>query len=433
MSVMNDKKPHWSSHLMFILACIGSTIGVGNIWRFPYLAGENGGGTFILVYLISIFAFGLPIFLLEVLAGKALSSSPFKSFEKIKKKWMLFYYINFGIVIILFSYYVVVTGWALGYLSLSMFGVFIPFQQFSNSYMSLFFTIVVLAMLFLIMRLNIKQGLEKINTFLLPLLFFSLILLFYYASTLAGFSKAVEFYTRVDFARMANPSLWVTAISQAIFSLGIGLGILMAYSSYLPKKAELFRSSIAIIAADTTASLIACLVIFGFVFAFAIPPNLGTGLSFEALPFAFQQMPVGWLLMPGFFLLLFTAAITSAVSLTELVICNFQDMFNISRQSAMLWCIVLIGVLMLPSALSYSPLALSLNGVRILDFLNENIIGRFLPLTIFFVIVYIAWGYKDLEKEVEMNLPQWLVRPFMVLARFLLPLFLLGFSILQFA
>jgi NSS family neurotransmitter:Na+ symporter len=425
-------KTHWSSHLVFMLACIGSAVGVGNIWRFPYLAAENGGGTFILVYLFAILLLGFPVLLLELLAGKALSSSPLKSFEKIKKNWTPLYYANFLIVILLFSYYVVITGWTLGYLVLSLGGAVSPFADFSSTYLPVVFTFAVMAILFFVMRVNIKQGLEKVNSIILPLLYVILLFLLYEAVKLPAFPQAIQYYTSIDVSKLLMPSFWLVVISQAIFSLSIGQGIMLAYGAYLSKKEELVKSSLAIVSADTAASLLASLIVFGFMFSFAIPPNTGPSLSFEALPHAFQQMEFGSLIMPVFFLLLFGAALTSAVSLAEVIIFNFMDMLKITRKTATLACIVLISILMIPSALSYSPLNLSIFGEKFFDFLDVSVVGRFLPLTTLFTIVYIAWGYKDLEKEAYANMPKWMVAPFLLVVRFVLPIFLAIISIAQF-
>lgn len=425
-------KTHWSSHLVFIFACIGSAVGVGNIWRFPYLAAENGGGTFILVYFFAILLLGLPVLLLELLAGKYLSSSPLKSFERIKKGWIPLYYANFLIVVLLFSYYVVITGWTLGYLVLSLGGAVYSFADFSSTYLPVVFTFAVMAILFFVMRVNIRQGLEKVNSLVLPLLYIILVFLLYEATKLPAFPAALQYYTSVDVSKLFVPSFWLIVISQAIFSLSIGQGIMLAYGAYLTKKDELAKSSLWIVSADTAASMLAALIVFAFMFSFSLPPNTGPSLSFEALPQAFQQMEFGSFIMPVFFLLLFGAALTSAVSLAEVLIFNFMDMFRITRKTATLACVILISLLMLPSALSYSPMGIYVFGQRFFDFLDLSIVGRFLPLTTLFTIVYIAWGFKDLEKDANSNMPSWLVRPFLIAVRFILPLFLAIISIAQF-
>jgi len=425
-------KMHWSSQLVFILSCIGSAVGVGNIWRFPYLAAENGGGTFILVYLIAILFLGFPILLLELMAGKAMSSSPVKAFEKIRKDWIPLYYVNFLLIILLFSYYVVIAGWTIGYFTLSLGGSVQKFNDFTSTYMPLLFTLVVMAILFFVMRVDIRKGLEKVNTTLLPLLYLLLAILLFEVIQLPNFNEAVNFYTSVDFSKMLDIQFWLIVISQAIFSLSIGQGIMLAYSAYLSKKAELTKSSLAIVGADTLASLTSALIVFGFMFAFAIPANSGPSLSFEALPLAFQQMQFGEFLMPVFFLLLFVAALTSAISLAEVVIANFEDLFKIDRKKATLACVLLISLLMLPSALSYSPMNFSIFGEKFLDFLDVSVVGRFLPFAAFLTVIYLAWGFKDLEREVKANIPKVFVDPFLLMVRYIVPGFLVLLSIAQF-
>jgi NSS family neurotransmitter:Na+ symporter len=417
---------------VFILACIGSAVGVGNIWRFPYLAAENGGGTFIAVYIFAILLLGLPILLLELLAGKALSTSPVKSFEKIKKGWVPLYYANFFLVILLFSYYVVITGWTLGYFTLSLGQATTPFSEFSQTYWPVLFTLIVMALISVVMRVDIRKGLEKVNSFFTPLLYVLLLVLLFEAMQLPMFSKAMEYYTTIDTAKLMNPSFWLVVISQAIFSLSIGQGIMLAYGSYLSKKSNLGSSSITIVSADTLASLLAAIIVFSIMFTYSISPNSGPSLSFEALPMAFSQMQFGDILMPVFFLMLFAAAFTSAISLAEVVIANFQDMFKLSRRGATTVCVGLITLLMFPSALSYSKMNLTIFGQRVLDVLDVSIVGRFLPLSTFLTVVYIAWGYKYLEKEAKANLPGWSVFPFLFLVRYIIPIFLFAISVAQF-
>lgn len=426
------KKIQWSSQLVFILACIGSAVGVGNIWRFPYLAAENGGGTFIAVYIFAIVLLGLPILLLELLAGKAFGSSPVKTFEKIKKSWVPLYYANFFLVILLFSYYVVITGWTLGYFTLSLGQATTPFSQFSQTYWPVLFTLIVMALISIVMKVDIRKGLEKVNAFFTPLLYVLLLVLLFEATQLPMFSKAIEYYTSIDATKLMNPSFWLVVISQAIFSLSIGQGIMLAYGSYLSKKSDVTGSGLKIVTADTIASLLAAIVVFSLMFTYSISPNSGPSLSFEALPMAFAKMQFGDILMPAFFLMLFAAAFTSAISLAEVVIDNFQDMFKLSRSSATTVCVGLVTLLMFPSALSYSKMNLTIFGQKVLDVLDISIVGRFLPLSTFLTVVYIAWGYKDLEKEAKTNLPKWFVSPFMILVRYIIPVFLFVISVAQF-
>ncbi|HIH22384.1 TPA: sodium-dependent transporter [Candidatus Micrarchaeota archaeon] len=424
---------HWSSHFVFLLAAIGSAVGVGNIWRFPYLAGENGGGTFIAAYLVAVAIIGAPLLLLEFIAGKAFACSALRACEQISKKFSLFYYVNFAMLLIVFSYYIVVTGWTLGYFLLSLFGVFIPFSQFSSTYLSLIFAVIVVLIQFFIARVDIKAGLEKVNLFLPPLLFVSLIVLLSNALSFKNLDKAFAFYTSVDTSVLLNNSdLWIVAISQAIFSLSIGYGIMLTYGSYLRKREELFKSTFAIACADTAVSLIACFVVFAFVFAFGIAPDSGPSLAFESLPLAFQQIPYGGFLMPIFFFLLFAAATTSAVSMSELTICNLEEKFRMDRKRASLILLGLLAILMLPSALSYSPLGLKIDGLSVLGFLDEKIVGHFSPLVVLFFVLYLGHGYKGLEKHVRADLPKQFVAPFLFLVRYLIPLLLLGFFVRQF-
>ncbi|MEK6979333.1 MAG: sodium-dependent transporter [Candidatus Micrarchaeota archaeon] len=424
---------HWSSHLVFILAAIGSAVGVGNIWRFPYLAGENGGGTFIAAYLVAVAVIGAPLLLLEFIAGKAFACSALRACEQISKKFSLFYYANFAMLLIIFSYYIVVTGWTLGYFLLSLFGIFIPFSQFSATYLSLIFAAIVVLIQFFIARVDIKAGLEKINTFLPPLLFISLIILLANAFSFKNLDKAFAFYTTINVpALFSNSNLWVVAISQAIFSLSIGYGIMLTYGSYLKKREELFKTTFAIVSADTVVSLIACFVIFAFVFAFGIAPNSGPSLAFESLPLAFQQIPYGGFLMPIFFFLLFAAATTSAVSMSELAICNIEEKFGMNRKRASVILLGLLTLLMLPSALSYSPLNFQIDGSKVLDFLDEKLVGHFSPLVVLILVLYLGHGYKHLEMHVRADLPKQFVVPFLLVVRYLVPFLLFGFFVRQF-
>lgn len=411
---MNEK---WSSRLMFILAAIGSAVGLGNIWRFSYMAGEYGGGSFIIIYVLSVLFIGLPIMILELTAGRHFSLPLSQTFAKIGKNFFLLSIIPHVLNFIVLSYYIVVTGWALGYFLFSVFGIYISFSEFIKMPIFLLFTPLTVLFIFMIMRSNLKEGIEKVNRILMPLFFAILLVLLGYSLTLPGLKDAIAFCT--SFGKI-TPQTIAAAVAQTLFSLSVGVGIMLTYGAYLKKNEKIASSAAIISITDTLIALVAGIAIFPIVFTYGLNPAAGPDLAFNTLPLAFQQMPFGNIIMPLFFLLLFSVAITSAISMAEVLVADFSQ--RIGRKSAALYATVLLSLAAIPSLLSYSPVGLKLGGVPVLDYLDGTIVVIFSPLVALLLVLVLGWKWKNFEGEMKKVLPKILVKPYILFIRFLVPL-----------
>lgn len=413
---MNER---WSSRAMFILAAIGSAVGLGNIWRFSYMAGEYGGGSFIILYLLSVLLIGLPIMILEFTAGKFFSAPLSQSFAKIGKGLLPASLIPHAFNLLVLSYYIVVTGWTLAYLVYSIAGTYVPFSQFSQQPFFLLFAPLSLALMFAIMRSGLREGVEKANAILMPLFFLILASLFLYSLTLPGLPQALSFYSSFGNITVSTAT---AAVTQTLFSLSVGAGIMLTYASHLRKKERIASSAAIISLTDTAVALAAGIAIFPIVFTYGLDPASGPQLAFDTLPIAFAQMPFGNVIMPLFFLLLFSAAMTSAVSMAEVMVADLSR--KTERKTAALYATILVALAAIPSFLSHSFMNLEFAGMPVLDFLDGKVVVAIAPLGALVMVLVLGWGWKDMESEIRKTLPGMLVAPYILLIRFIVPLVL---------
>ncbi|NIR29317.1 MAG: sodium-dependent transporter, partial [Gammaproteobacteria bacterium] len=322
----------WSSRLAFILAATGSAVGLGNIWRFPYIAGENGGGAFVLIYLVCVAVIGVPIMMTEIMLGRRGRRSPINTMltlageEGRSPRW---HYVGWAGVVagfLILSFYSVIGGWTLAYIFRVGAGVFTGataegvtsvFDRFvSDPEGLLAWHTVFLTMTMIITARGVRSGLERAVRYLMPALFVLLVIMVGYAMNTAGFGQAFEFLFKPDLGKL-KPQGVLAAMGQAFFSLSLGMGAIMVYGSYLQRHASIARTTITIAAADTGVAILAGLAIFPLVFASGLEPEAGSSLIFKTLPLAFGHMPGGRLFGTLFFVLLAFAAWTSAISVIE--------------------------------------------------------------------------------------------------------------------
>jgi len=359
-------REQWSSSIGFILAGIGSAVGIGNIWRFPYIVGANGGGAFLIPYLIAVFLFGMPLMMLELAMGRHFQSSVVPTFTAIGKRFRVAgIFLVLGISMIL-SYYLVITGWVLAYSLFFIAGIAVPFSVFTASYYPLLFFLCSSGITFLVVMAGVRQGIEKLAKTLIPLLFAMLLLLLAFAISLPGAGQGLRFYLTPDFERLSDPFVWTAAFGQAFFSLSVGSGILLTYGSYM-REENIAKSAAIITVSDLLIAILAGIVIFPLVFSFGLDPASGVQLAFVALPPIFHELRFGLLLGAVFFLLLFFAAITSSVSMLEVPVATLIDHYGFERKKAASVASLLIILTGLPAALSYTALKLELFGTPLLD------------------------------------------------------------------
>jgi neurotransmitter:Na+ symporter, NSS family len=394
------------SRIGFILAAAGSAVGLGNIWKFPYIAGEYGGGAFVIIYLLAILFIGLTVFIAESLIGQNSQSNVASSFVDISKSknenWKYSGFMVFSGLIIL-SFYSVVLGWILKYIYISITNLpttsAIAADTFNNLVSKDIFsqvalhTIISLTVIWIVLK-GIKDGIEKINLILMPLLAIILFGLFVYALTLDSFTKSLEFMFYADWSKI-NEDAFLAALGQAFFTLSLGIGTIITYSASLSKDVNIIKSSILVAIVDTAVALIAGVIIFSFLFEAGAQSSAGPGLVFISLPVIFQQWGIlGNIVAVSFFVALIFAGITSAVSMIEPVLMFFIERFNMTRRKATIICgsiFYLLGIIALLSMSSSYGAQLTFfnkNAFNWMDFLTSSIM---MPLAAFITCVFLGY------------------------------------------
>ncbi|OPZ76958.1 MAG: Sodium:neurotransmitter symporter family protein [Alphaproteobacteria bacterium ADurb.Bin438] len=405
MSDLNKKeREQWGSQIMFVLAAAGSAIGLGNIWRFPYLVGENGGAAFVVIYMAVIFLIGYPIMVSEMALGKKTSKNPIGAFKALAPNtpwWLVGAMVIIASTIIL-SFYTVVTGWAAAYLVKTVTGSLSKGTDFtsafvdyiSGSYMPIIWHTIIMASTIGIISAGVVKGIEKTVKFMMPLLFIILIGLVFKSLTLSKVSEGLEFYLSPNFSKLTWNSV-LAAVGQSFFTLSLGMGVMITYGSYLKKGQNISDNAAWIVALDTIVALLAGFVIFPAVFSFGFNPASGGGLAFITLPAVFAEMSFGAFFGSLFFGLLLLAALTSAISVFEVVVAWFVDEHHCSRVKSSVVIGTLIFILGIPSALSNGVLSdfkiLGMNFFDFMDFVQGNVL---LPLGAMLTTIFAGYVLK---------------------------------------
>lgn len=441
-------KNQWSSQMGFILAAIGSAVGLGNIWKFPYLTGEYGGGAFVIIYLVCVVLMGLPIMMAEVLLGKRGAGSPVASMRNVAKEagqsrlWTLLGWSGVIAGFLVLSYYSVIAGWTLDYVWQSASGTFstvntpseiksIFTDLISNpTYLLILHSIFMLITIIILAR-GVQGGLERAVTFMIPALFIVLIMLLAYAITTPKFMDGVHFMFDINFHKFFYPDGEnfsgkgiLVAMGQAFFSLSLGMGAIMVYGAYLPKDTSIAKTTVIVAMADTLVAILAGLIIFPIVFSNGLEPNAGIGLVFETLPIAFGQMPFGNIFGSLFFLLLTLAALSSAISLIEPAIAWLVETGKFARISATIvigiatW---LLGFVTVFSFNEWSEFKLfSMTMFELIDYVTSNIM---LPLGGIFMAIFVAWLMKSehVTRELKVSAQHFGYQILNFLLRYIIP------------
>ena len=350
----------WSSHFIFIIAATGSAVGLGNIWKFTYITGENGGGAFVIVYLICILLVGTPVMIAEISLGRRGRQSPINTMHALAIEshrsplWKLLGWLGVIAGFLILSYYSVIAGWAIAYVPTLASGIFtsvqyLPEAQIGDFVGSIFGNMVsdwkylmiwhtlFMAMTVYVVAHGVQNGLERAVKYMMPALFILLLLLVGYAMNTDKFMAGVAFMFKADFSKISKEGILI-AMGHSFFTLSLGMGAIMAYGSYLPKKASIVKTTLAIVFADTLVAILAGLAIFPIVFSNGLEAGQGPGLVFNTLTVAFGQMPQGTLFGTLFFILLSIAAWTSAISLVEPAVAWLVENRKFSRVGAAIGC-----------------------------------------------------------------------------------------------
>lgn len=439
MSAPESVHGMWSSRLMFILAASGSAVGLGNIWRFPYVAGENGGGAFVIVYLACIFLIGIPILSSEILLGREGRQSPIHTMKTLTKTsgangaWQFIGWMGALAGFVILSYYSVVAGWAMAYVFEMGSGVFVNadgatasqvFADFTGSpaKVVLWHSIFMLLTMFIVAR-GITEGLERTVKYLMPALFALLLVLVGYAMNSGHFMEGVAFLFSFDFDKLTGAGV-LMAMGQAFFTLSLGMGAIMTYGAYMPKDASILSSATSIALIDTSMALLSGLVIFPLVFANGLESSAGPGLMFVTIPIAFGSMSGGTFFGVMFFVLVSFAAITSAISLVEPALAWFVEKLNTSRRNGAIVVCTIAWALGLGSAFSTnigSELYL-LPGMTFfdsMDYVSNNIM---LPLGGMLIALFTGWFLSQDIVARQLQISGGKLIMFRVLVRFVAPI-----------
>ncbi|MDX1795715.1 MAG: sodium-dependent transporter [Hydrogenovibrio sp.] len=442
MSQLKLSTSSWTSQTAFILAAIGSAVGLGNLWKFPYITGENGGGAFVLVYLACILLIGVPVLIAEITLGRRGKASPPQAMSNLAREtassrlWFLLGVNGMLAGVLILSFYTVIAGWGLSYFFDSLAGQFNQItvadvgthfsNLIANPYALIFWHSVVMLFTIYVVSKGVKSGLEKAINIMMPGLFLILLVLLGYAASTAAFGQSFEFLFAPDFSKLTWQGVLV-AMGHAFFTLSIGMGTMMVYGSYLSKEYSIVKAGIWIAVVDTLVALMAGLVIFSVVFANQLAPGSGPGLLFQTLPVAFGQMTGGWFFGTLFFALVVLAALSSAISLIEPAISWLEQNWGIKRKKAAWTLGGLTWVLGLGSVLSFNAwqdvhLFGDKNFFNSLDFLTTNIM---LPLGGLLMALFAGWVMTKSQLEDELDMKAGLMKLFRTTLRYVTPVAIL--------
>ena len=403
------KRDNFGSRFGALVAMAGSAVGLGNLWRFPYLVGENGGAAFIIVYIILCFLICLPIFISEFIIGRRSQKNAFATFRDLSggSAWRWVGLFTIIVPMIVLSYYCVIGGWSIEYLLKSL---TFSFGGESQGALSTMFTGFVtstwgplavhtgfLLATTMIVVVGIKDGIEKFSKIMMPLLFVMVLSIAVYSLTLPGAKEGVKYLFYPDFSKLTGKSV-AAALGQAFFSLSLGFGTIMTYASYVSKKDNIMFQSAATAVSDLIFALIAGTAIMPAVFAFGINPQAGPGLVFETLPFVFGQMPAGGLIAILFFVALLVAALTSSISMLEVAVAYLVEEKKFSRLGACALLFVICWVIGAVCSLSFGPLShIQIRGGNIFDFLDSLSSNVLMTLGSLFTVIFVGWRLKKTD------------------------------------
>ncbi|MCC5878761.1 MAG: sodium-dependent transporter [Idiomarina sp.] len=435
----------WNSRFSFILAATAAAVGLGNIWKFPYIMGENGGGAFIVVYLICIFTLGVPVLMGELLIGRRGRNSPGYAARNLAAEsrrhpaWQLTGWVTMFTGFMILTFYVVVASWAFSYVVKSAQGQFHQAdseaitQIFrgmagSASEMLLFTALLVIATAVVVGK-GFKHGLERTVRWAMPVMLVLLVGLAFYSALVGDFASAVNFMFKPDFSELTMSTVLI-ALGHAFFTLSLASGVMMMYGAYLPTNTSIVGTSIWIAIADTIVALIAGLMIFPLVFGYGLVPGEGPGLIFQTLPLAFASMPFGVFIGTVFFVMLLLAAFTSAISMVESIAAFTVERFAVSRWTAAIsTCVVLFALSMLTifsfSGAGWTQVDITFLGkhmtnlFEVIDHMTSNIL---LPIGGLIIALFTGWAIRSKFMAAELQAAGWVFKLWQFAVRYIAPI-----------
>jgi len=428
MAGTGGERELWSSRWGFLLASVGFAVGLGNIWRFPFVTGVNGGGAFLLIYLVCALLISLPLLISEFAIGRFGRGSSTGSYRNVavragrSRKWGAAGTLAVFCVFVILSYYSVITGWTFDYFIRASLGQFDGLDALGSGSMFaeltgspgrlLFWNTLVYLLIAVILRQGVQKGVERAARVLMPAMFLALVIMLIYSAIEGDMPAAAAFLLEPDWSKVSFQMV-MAALGQAFYSIGIGLAGMIVFGSYMPDDFSVPRSAVLIILIDTTVALLAGFMIFPIVFANGMEPSAGPGLLFQTLPLAFGQMPGGHLFGAIFFVLLIVAALSSCIGLAEACIVWVDEHWNIPRRKGVIWLSLIgwsVGILTIMSLgdwsefypLNFIPAFADKNIFSTLDFLAANI---FLLLGGMLTAIFLGWRVSKSINLEAMGIP----------------------------
>lgn len=403
-----EKRDSFASSFGVLVAMAGSAVGLGNLWRFPYLVGTNGGAAFIIIYLAIVFVLALPIMYAEFVVGRRAQTNVYGAFKKLApgSKWGIIGVLAIICCILIVSFYSVVGGWTIDYLIKAITGEFsagttgfdsVFTETVTSNYRPLIFMFIFVATSAGVLLAGVKDGIEKYSKVLMPLLFLMVVVIAVRSVTLPGAGGGLDFLFKPDFSKV-TANTFLDALGQAFFSLSVGFGIIFTYASYVNKNENVIKMSAQTSLADTLFAILAGVAIMPAVFAFGIEPGQGPGLVFVTLPYVFAQLPLGSVLATIFFFVLFVAALTSAISLLEVAVAYVIEEFKTSRKASV--CMVVAVVLFLGVFCSLSQGVLGdvkIFGNNIFDLFDKTTANILIPIGALLIVLFAGWRMKKAD------------------------------------
>jgi NSS family neurotransmitter:Na+ symporter len=413
-------RERWSSRFGFVMATAGFAVGLGNIWRFPYLAGENGGAAFLIVYLAFATLIGIPLMTSEISLGRKSQLSPIAGMGKLTGKatspWNLIGWMGVTTALLIQSYYIMLVAWIVGYLVMMATGQFAgaspeQIQSVYSAFVSrplpvLGYSLLLVTLLGIVLARGLTRGVERVAKIAMPLLLVLLLLLVLRSLTLPGAGEGLSWYLKPDFSKLSGSTL-LAALGQAFYSIGIGMAAAFGFGSYLhAQRSDVPGNAVLVVAFDTGVAFIAGLVIFPALFAFGIPPDSGPGLLFVTMPNLFGQMPAGQLLGTAFFFLVTLAAVTSAIALFEVLSKTLSDSLHLGRTVSVVITVGAVYVLSVPIVLSQGPWSHMRVFGRDLFGITDHVTGTYmLAIGGLLTALYVAtvWGWASFRDETNIG------------------------------
>lgn len=438
---MSDSRASFKSKFGVIMASVGSAVGLGNIWRFPYEAGQNGGAAFIIVYLLCVFIMGIPTLMAEIIIGRKTHANSARAFRKMTKHPIFSKVGYLGVLscLLIMGFYTVVAGWTLEYMWESVSGVIsnlTPEQSEANfgafsthPFMPIFWTVLMCLMTHLIILGGVQKGIERASKWMMPMLFVLLVVLCINSLTLSGAGEGLNFLLKPDFSKITSKAV-LSAMGQAFFSLSLGAGVMITYASYFDKDINIPRTASTVALLDTTVALLAGIIIFPAAFSFGITPDKGPNLVFVTLPNIFVQMPWGSVWAFIFFALLALASITSLISLHQVVTAYVAEEFKLSNRKAALVVTCLVVVLSIVCSLSLGVWNnVKIGGMCIFDLMDYVTAKIMMPLGSLLLCLFLGWKVKKdtvIKEVTNYHTRPWrLANAFVVMLKYVIPILIM--------